>query len=113
MDYQRSERVGDLLIEVIAEVLREEIRDPRVAAVTITAAKVSKDLRQARVYFTILGGLAGKDAVLAGLQSATGFIRSRAGKQLKLRYVPTLEFFYDQSADEAQRIDDLLKQVKQ
>jgi len=113
MDYQRSERVGDLLIEVIAEVLREEIRDPRVAAVTLTAAKVSKDLRQARVYFTILGGSADKDAVLTGLKSATGFIRSRAGKQLKLRYVPTLEFFYDQSADEAQRIDDLLKQVKQ
>ncbi|MPZ75037.1 MAG: 30S ribosome-binding factor RbfA [Deltaproteobacteria bacterium] len=113
MDYQRSERVGDLLIEVIAEVLREEIRDPRVAAVTITASKVSKDLRQARVYFTILGGSADdKDAVLAGLKSATGFIRSRAGKQLKLRYVPTLEFFYDQSADEAQRIDDLLKRVK-
>ena len=113
MDYQRSERVGDLLIEVIAEVLREEIRDPRVAAVTITAAKVSKDLRQARVYFTILGGSADdKDAVLAGLKSATGLIRSRAGKQLKLRYVPTLEFFYDQSADEAQRIDDLLKRVK-
>ena len=113
MDYRRSERVGDLLIEVIAEVLREEIRDPRVAAVTITAAKVSKDLRQAHVYFTILGGSADKDAVLTGLKSATGFIRSRAGKQLKLRYVPTLEFFFDQSADEAQRIDDLLKQVKQ
>ena len=114
MDYQRSERVGELLIEVIAELLRDEIRDPRVTAVTITAAKVTKDLRQARIYFTIIGAGAGnKDSVLAGLKSALGFIRSRLGKQLNLRYVPTIEFFYDESVDEAERIDKLLKQVKQ
>ena len=114
MDYQRSERVGELLTEIIAEVLREEIRDPRVSAVTITAAKVTKDLRQARIYFTILGGGAGnKDAVLAGLKSALGFIRSKIGKRLNLRYVPTIEFLYDESVDQAERIDKLLKQVKQ
>ena len=117
MDYQRSERVGELLTEVIAEVLREEIRDPRVSAVTITAAKVTKDLRQARIYFTILGGGSGnsgnKDAVLAGLKSALGFIRSKLGKRLNLRYVPSIEFLYDESVDQAERIDKLLKQVKQ
>lgn len=114
MDYQRSERVGELLIEVIAEVLRDEIRDPRVTAVTITAARVTKDLRQARIYFTILSGAGGnKDSVLAGLKSALGFIRSKIGKQLNLRYVPTIEFFYDESVDEAERIDKLLNQVKQ
>jgi len=114
MDYQRSERVGELLTEVIADVLREDIRDPRVTAVTITAAKVTKDLRQARIYFTILGGATeNKDAVLAGLKSALGFIRARIGKQLKLRFVPALEFFYDDSVDEAERIEKLLRQVKQ
>jgi ribosome-binding factor A len=114
MDYQRSERVAELLTEVIAEVLREDIRDPRVTAVTITAAKVTKDLRQARIYFTILGGTAqNRDSVLAGLKSALGFIRSRIGKQLNLRFVPAIEFFYDESIDEAQRIDNLLRQVKQ
>ena len=113
MDYERSERVGELLTEVIAEVLREEIRDPRVSAVTVTAAKVSKDLRQARIYFTILGGAGNKDTVLAGLKSALGFMRSKIGKRLNLRYVPTLEFFYDESVDQAERIDKLLKQVKQ
>jgi ribosome-binding factor A len=114
MDYQRSERVGELLTEVIADVLREEIRDPRVTAVTITAAKVTKDLRQARIYFTILGGASeNKDAVLAGLKSALGFIRARIGKQLKLRFVPAIEFFYDDSVDEAERIEKLLRQVKQ
>ena len=114
MDYQRSERVGELLTEVIADVLREDIRDPRVTAVTITAAKVSKDLRQARIYFTILGGASeNKDSVLAGLKSALGFIRARIGKQLKLRFVPAIEFFYDESVDEAERIEKLLRQVKQ
>ena len=114
MDYQRSERVGELLTEVIADVLREDIRDPRVTAVTITAAKVTKDLRQARIYFTILGGASeNKDAVLAGLKSALGFIRARIGKQLNLRFVPAIEFFYDESVDEAERIEKLLKQVKQ
>jgi ribosome-binding factor A len=114
MDYQRSERVGELLTEVIADVLREDIRDPRVTAVTITAAKVTKDLRQARIYFTILGGASeNKDSVLAGLKSALGFIRARIGKQLKLRFVPAIEFFYDDSVDEAERIEKLLRQIKQ
>jgi ribosome-binding factor A len=112
MSFQRSERVGDLLVELIAELLGKEIRDPRVRAVTITAAKVTKDLRHARIYFNLLGGREDKSEVLAGLESATGFIRSKIGKQLNLRFVPTLEFLYDETPDEAQRIEDLLKQVK-
>jgi ribosome-binding factor A len=113
MDYQRSDRVGDLLVELISELLREDIRDPRVATVTLTGAKVSKDLRHARIYFNILGGQADKREVLAGLRSATGFIRSKVGREISLRYVPTLEFFYDESEDEAERIQKLLKQVKE
>jgi ribosome-binding factor A len=113
MNYQRSDRVADLLVEMISELLRQEIQDPRVATVTLTGAKVSKDLRHARMYFSILGGQADKQEVLAGLKSATGFIRSRVGRELKLRYVPTLEFVYDESEDEAARIEELLKQVKQ
>ena len=112
MDYQRSDRVGDLLVELSAELPRREIRDPRLGAVTITAAKVTKDLRHARIYFNLLGGREDKSDVLAGLESATGFIRSKVGKQLNLRFVPNLEFFYDETPDEAQRIEDLLKQVK-
>jgi ribosome-binding factor A len=112
MDYQRSDRVGDLLVEVISELLRKEIRDPRIGAVTLTGAKVTRDLRHARIYFNLLGQPAEKKDVLAGLKSATGFIRSKAAKQLNLRYVPTLEFFYDETEDEAQKIEGLLKQVK-
>jgi len=112
MEYQRSDRVGDLILEVIAELLRKDIRDPRLQAVTLTGAKVSKDLRHARVYFNLLGGLNDPREVLTGFKSATGFIRSKVAKQLKLRFVPAIEFTYDDSEDEAQRIDELLKQVK-
>jgi ribosome-binding factor A len=111
MEYQRADRVGDLLLELVSELLRKDIRDPRVSAVTLTAVKVSKDLRHARIYFNLLGGQNRKE-VLAGLKSASGFIRSRVAKQLKLRFVPTIEFSYDESQDEAQRIEELLKQVK-
>src|ERR1051325_1272039 len=112
MDHQRSDRVGDLLIEIISDLLRREIRDPRVASVTLTQAKVSKDLKYAQIYFTVLGGGAARPEVLAGLKSASGFIRGRVGRELKLRYVPSIEFVYDDSEDEARRIDALLDQIK-
>jgi len=113
MEYQRSDRVGDLLLELIAELLNREIRDPRVHSVTLTGARVSKDLRHAMVYFTLLGGEQGRTEALAGLKSATGFIRSRVGKQLNLRFVPSIEFAYDKAEDEARRIDALLKKLRE
>jgi ribosome-binding factor A len=111
MEYKRADRVGDLLLELISELLRKDIRDPRIGAVTLTAVKVSKDLRHARIYFNVLGH-DNREEVLAGLKSASGFIRSRVAKQLNLRFVPSIEFSYDESQDEAQRIDKLLNQVK-
>ena len=113
MDYQRSERVGDLLIEVISELLRKEIRDPRIGAVTLTRAQVSKDLKHARIYVNLLGAQEQKREALAGLRSATGFIRSKLGKQLKLRFIPAIEFVYDEAEDEARRIEDLLDRIKE
>ena len=112
MEYQRADRVADLLVELISELLRKEIRDPRINAVTVTGVKVSKDLRHARIYFNLLGRAEDRQTASAGLKSATGFLRSKVAKQLNLRFVPTLEFFYDESEDEAQRIDNLLNQVK-
>ncbi|MBI1993736.1 MAG: 30S ribosome-binding factor RbfA [Deltaproteobacteria bacterium] len=118
MDYKRSDRVGDLLLELISELLAREVSDPRIGSVTltgaeVTGAEVSKDLRHARIYFRLLGAAEKKAEVSAGLKSAAGFIRARVARDLKLRSVPTIEFVYDESQDEAQRIDDLLKRVKQ
>jgi ribosome-binding factor A len=112
MEYQRSERVGDLLLEVMAELLRREIHDPRLQWINLTGVRVSKDLRHAKIFFSLLGA-AERDEVLAGLRSASGFLRSRAGKRLNLRFVPAIEFVYDDSEDEARRIDALLNKVKE
>jgi ribosome-binding factor A len=113
MDYQRSERVGDLLLEVLADLLRREIHDPRLQWLNLTGVKVTKDLRQAKVFFNLLGGAGNKTEVQAALKSAGGFIRSRVGKHLKLRFVPAIVFVYDDSEDEARRIDALLDKVKE
>jgi ribosome-binding factor A len=111
MDYQRSDRIAELLVELIADLLRREVRDPRLGGVTITGAKVTRDLKLARIFFNVLGG-SERELVLAGLRSATGFIRSRVGKQLSLKFIPALEFVYDDAVDQAQRITELLKQAK-
>lgn len=113
MEYQRSERVGDLLLEVIAELLRRDIHDPRLQWLNLTGVKVSKDLRHAKVFFNLLGIGADRDEVMAGLKSAGGFLRSRVGKKLNLRFVPAIEFVYDESEDEARRIEALLNKVKE
>lgn len=112
MDYKRSDRVGDLLLELVSELLSREVSDPRIGPITLTGVEVSKDLRRARIYFTLMAAEEGRTEVLAGLKSATGFIRGKVAKELKLRLVPTIEFVYDESRDQARRIEDLLKQVK-
>jgi len=112
MDYQRSERLAELLVEILSEMLRRDLSDPRVSPVTLTGAKVSKDLRHARIYFNLLGGTGDRQAALAGLRSATGLMRSKLGKGLKLKFVPAIEFVYDETQDEARRIDDLLRRTK-
>ncbi len=112
MDTKRSDRVGDLLLELVSQLLTKEVSDPRIGSVTLTAAEVSKDLRHARIYFSLLTGNEGKAEVLTGLKSATGFIRAKMAKELKLRFVPTIEFVYDDTQDKARRIEDLLQQVK-
>ena len=112
MDYQRSDRVGDLLIELISKILQKDIRDPRIGGITLTGARVSRDLRHARIYFSILDLNENQRDVLAGLKSATGFIRAKVAKQLSLRFVPAIEFLSDESEVEARRIDQLLNQVK-
>jgi ribosome-binding factor A len=112
MEYKRSDRVGDLLLEVISELLVKEVSDPRIGAVALTGADVSPDLRHAKIFFNLLTGSADKSEATKGLKSAAGFIRGRAGKALKLRVVPTIEFIYDDTAERARRIEELLDETK-
>ena len=110
-DNARSQRVGDLLIEFVSRLLANTLDDSRIRAVTLTAVEVRPDLKHARIYFTVRDRESQKEEALLGLRGATGFIRGRIAGELKLRFVPAIEFLYDEASDRARRIEDLLEAV--
>ena len=106
---RRTDRVADALQALVAELLLREIKDPRIGLVTITGVKVSPDLRHARVYFSCLGDDAQRAQSLKGLTSAAGFIRSQVARRLNLRVAPEINFEFDSSLEQAERLSRLLK----
>lgn len=112
MPTRRQERVADLLQEEISDLLQRKMRDPRLEFVTVTAVKVSSDLRHARVYVSLLGSEEERQAALAGLQHAAGFLRHELWASLSLRRVPELTFVLDESIERGQRILELLDQLE-
>jgi ribosome-binding factor A len=109
--YPRAERVGGLIQQILSDLLHRGINDPRLQMATITRVTVTQDLRLARIYFATAGGKASSEDTAQGFRSAVGFIKRRLGPQLGLRYMPELEFFYDESFDHSARIDQLLKSI--
>lgn len=111
--YKRADRVGDLILKEISEmILRGEIKDPRVRSATLTGIKVTDDLSLAWIYFTMMTEEVGKAETLAGLQSASGFIKRELWRRLKIKRIPELKFEFDAVLEEGYRIDDILKGVK-
>jgi ribosome-binding factor A len=106
---RRTDRVGEAIQELVAGLLVREIKDPRVGLVTITAVRVSPDLRHARVYFSSLGDEAQREQSLRGLRSAAGFVRSQIARRLNLRVAPDIVFEYDPSLAQADRLTRLLR----
>ncbi len=111
MPFQRKNRVADAIKEEVSGLLRRGLKDPRIGFVTITDVEVSSDLRQARVFYSVVGGEDERAATRKGLDSATGFVQSHVGKQLRLRNTPIIEFRYDPSLEQAARIERLLKET--
>ncbi len=110
--YTRSDRVGELIKETMAELLQKQISDPRLAGVTITGVKVSRDLRNAKIYFATPQGADTSQAASDGFARAHGFVKRELAQRLGLRYMPDLKFFYDTTIDYSARIEQLLKAVK-
>jgi ribosome-binding factor A len=108
MATRRTERMSALLQEAIAGQLARGVKDPRVAGVTITGVDVSPDLRHAVVYYRVLGGEADRARVEGGLGRAAGYLQSVVGRELGLRYTPTLRFAFDPTPDQARRLESLL-----
>jgi ribosome-binding factor A len=110
--FSRADRVGGLLHEVLSEVLKKEIGDPRLEMVTITGVKMSDDLKQAKIYFTTSGNPEARSGAIDGFNSAAGYLKKKLGRQLGLRYMPALKFYYDESLDYGAHIDQVLKSIQ-
>jgi len=111
-DPTRVRRHAERVRELVASVVRSQIKDPRLGMITITDARITADLRDATVYYTVLGDTAAQVGTAAALDSANGLLRSTVGKALGLRHAPTLTFVHDDVQDHAKHIDDLLAQAR-
>lgn len=107
-DFTRPRRVAEQIQRELADLLRVEVKDPRVGMVTITDVEVSSDYAHAKVYFSLLGDEARVQEALKGLQSAAGFLRSEVAKRIKLRVMPQLHFVHDTSIERGMRLDQLI-----
>ena len=108
MTADRMRRVDEAMREVLSGAITSELKDPRVGFVTVTAVQTTTDLRQARVYVSVLGADAVRRRSLDGLRSAHGYLQRRVAEELRLKHTPTLEFVYDDTAERSQRINELL-----
>ena len=107
----RTHKVGDQIQRELSEVLRRELRDPRVGMVTLTGVKVSPDWTHATVYFSCLDAAHGAEAA-RGLQRAAGFLRSRLARRITLQATPELRFVYDESLERGARLSELIDSVQ-
>ncbi len=110
-EFSRNQRLGNQVLRTLNELLRFEVKDPRLEGVSLSAVDLSRDLSVASVYFSLLDPKADPEPVMEGLQRAAGFLRSRLGREIKIRHVPELRFTHDDSAAEGQRISDLIGQA--
>jgi ribosome-binding factor A len=108
MSGDRMRRVDEAVREVLSDAVAKDLKDPRVGFVTVTDVRTSPDLRHARVYVSVLGTAEEREASLAGLRSANGYLQGRVGAELRLKHTPQLEFLYDDTAERAQRLERLL-----
>lgn len=116
-EFSRSQRLGAQILRTLSELLRFETKDPSLAAVSLTAVDLSRDLGVAKVYYSLLNPDDDPQPVQEGLQRASGFLRGRLGKSLEIRHVPELRFMHDDSiahgAEMAKLIDSAGKSARE
>src|SRR5204862_6671429 len=108
---QRARRVGDEIQRDLADLLRTEVKDPRVGPVTITAVEVSPDLSHAKIFVTHMAGREHADEAVVALQRTAGFLRSELAHRLSLYSVPQLHFAYDDSIETGMRMSQLIDEA--
>ncbi|MFE1169732.1 30S ribosome-binding factor RbfA [Nocardiopsis sp. NPDC058789] len=112
VDAARARKIADRIQRIVAEMLDRRIKDPRLGFVTVTDARITADLRDATVYYTVFGTPEEKAASAAALESAKGVIRSEVGRQTGIRHTPSLTFVIDEVQENAQHIEKLLVEAR-
>ena len=108
---QRAHRVGDQIQRELADLLKNDVKDPRVGPVTVTAVDVTADLSHATIRFTHLAGRENAEAVVSALTRTAGFLRSELSRRLNLYSVPQLHFAYDDSIESGMRVSQLIDEA--
>ncbi len=112
--HDRPTRIAHEMQREIGTLIAKGLKDPRITGfITVTGAKMSPDLREATIYVSIHGDEATQKNTLAGLEAASGYLKREASRAIKLRFVPNLRFVYDESIEEGDKIDRLLREVKE
>jgi ribosome-binding factor A len=107
-EFPRARRVEEQLKRLLAELIRREVKDPRVGLITITSAEVSRDLTHAKVFFTPFAGVGDPEAALEALRHASGYLRHQVRNQMRLRVAPELDFHIDDSVERGARLSSLI-----
>ena len=107
----RLRRVADLIRAEISDMILKDLKDPRIGFTSITRVRVSADLRHARVYVSVLGDAAKVKSAMAGLKSASGYIRRELGSRVRLRNVPELKFFHDETIEYAAHMEEIFNKL--
>jgi ribosome-binding factor A len=108
----RTRKLGERIAQIVAEMLERRIKDPRLGFVTVTEARVTGDLREATVFYTVFGSPEQQADTAAALTSATGVIRSEVGKQTGLRHTPSITFVADAVPDNVKHIEELVDRAR-
>ncbi|MEJ2635669.1 MAG: 30S ribosome-binding factor RbfA [Calditrichia bacterium] len=108
----RQRKLADQIKKQVSQIIDRKLKDPRKGLVTLTHVRVSGDLRIAFIYYTVLGDQEKREQSQEALDSATNFIRNELAPSLKMRFIPELRFFYDESLDYSRHIEDILKKIK-
>lgn len=112
MEKLRTSRVAEQMKKEVGEIVNQKLQDPRIGFVTVTDVSLTNDLQQATIYVSVLGNEEEKNESLAGLQQATGFVRSEVSKRIRLRKVPEITFAFDDAHEHGNRIEEILKELK-
>ncbi len=107
-EFSRTRRIGEQIRRDLAQLIRDEVRDPRMAMVSITGVKVTRDLAHAKVYVTILGDPAERGVLVANLNQVAPMLRHQLGRKMYIRTVPRLEFVYDEVVEQGARLSALI-----